>query len=291
MRLTAILAVAAGLFGTSNAHMAMDSPAPINHKANQFSNNIDYSYTTPQNASPFPCKGQLSNLAGKAGTPVATWATGSSQTIRISGGAPHNGGSCQFSLSYDQGKTFRVIKSIIGKCPLSPSYSVTIPRDAPSGQSVLFAWTWFNRTGNREMYMNCAVVTISGGAGRASLKQQGGSCGKRYTVVSGDFCWKIATDNGLTLDGLLAANPGLNCNNLSVGSSVCLAGGSAPANNPPANNPPANNPPPVSGGGGGASWNSRPLIFVANIAAAGGVTTPEGTDFNFPQPGPDVERN
>ncbi|KAJ3495381.1 hypothetical protein NLG97_g3435 [Lecanicillium saksenae] len=29
--------------------------------------------------------------------------------------------------------------------------------------NVLFAWSWFNKIGNREMYMNCAHVTIAGG--------------------------------------------------------------------------------------------------------------------------------
>lgn len=29
--------------------------------------------------------------------------------------------------------------------------SFTLPAEAPSGQA-LFAWNWFNRVGNREMY-------------------------------------------------------------------------------------------------------------------------------------------
>lgn len=34
--------------------------------------------------------------------------------MSLQGTAIHNGGSCQISLSYDNGKTFRVIKSFIG---------------------------------------------------------------------------------------------------------------------------------------------------------------------------------
>lgn len=44
----------------------------------------------------------------------------------------------------------------------SLSIDVPIPSSAPSGEA-LFGWTWFNTAGNREMYMNCAVVTVTGG--------------------------------------------------------------------------------------------------------------------------------
>jgi len=67
-------------------------------------------------------------------------------------GAPHGGGSCQFSLSYDNGVTFKVIHSIEGGCPLDAvmnKYSVKIPESAPAAERALFAWTWFNRIGNR----------------------------------------------------------------------------------------------------------------------------------------------
>jgi hypothetical protein len=40
---------------------------------------------------------------------------------------------------------------------------VTMPEDVPSGEYT-FAWTWFNKVGNREMYMNCAPLTVGGGA-------------------------------------------------------------------------------------------------------------------------------
>ena len=67
-------------------------------------------------------------------------------------GAPHGGGSCQFSLSYDNGATFNVIHSIEGGCPLDAvmnKYTVPIPDNAPAADRALFAWTWFNRIGNR----------------------------------------------------------------------------------------------------------------------------------------------
>lgn len=38
----------------------------------------------------------------------------------------------------------------------------SIPSEAPNGDAI-FAWSWFNKLGNREMYQNCAVVTITNG--------------------------------------------------------------------------------------------------------------------------------
>jgi hypothetical protein len=51
-----------------------------------------------------------------------------------------------------------------GGCPLESTYDFDIPNDVANGDA-LFAWTWFNYEGNREMYMNCADVTVTGGQG------------------------------------------------------------------------------------------------------------------------------
>jgi len=152
------------------AHMEMSFPAPFRSKFNPNSDpgSIDYSMTAPLEASGanYPCKGYLSDLGTPAGKPTASFAPGGTYNFTITGGANHRGGSCQASLSYDGGKTFRVIKSIVGGCPLQPNYDFTIPNDAQAGEAV-FAWTWHNEVGNREMYMNCAAVTIGGSAGAA----------------------------------------------------------------------------------------------------------------------------
>ena len=145
------------------------SAAPFRSK---FNNNtdpskIDYDMSSPLKAdgSDFPCKNYLVDFGTPAGNPTATWAAGSPQKVSLDDKAPHDGGSCQLSLSYDGGKTFRVIKSIEGGC-VNPAggpetFDFTVPADAKSGNAI-FAWTWFNHTGNREMYMNCAAVTITG---------------------------------------------------------------------------------------------------------------------------------
>ena len=74
----------------------------------------------------------------------------------LEGSAIHEGGSCQLSISEDEGETFKVIKSFIGNCPSSTgpvTLDVDIPKDVKDGD-VVFAWTWNNRVGNREFYMN-----------------------------------------------------------------------------------------------------------------------------------------
>ena len=56
---------------------------------------------------------------------------------------------------------------------MTQQYDFTIPSFAPSGNA-LFAWTWFNEIGNREMYMSCAQVQIVGSSAtrRSRAKRQ-----------------------------------------------------------------------------------------------------------------------
>lgn len=178
MHFTTASFVFATLISTAYAHMEMSEPAPFRGKTNQFAKDaglIDFSNTNPLNPSgaDFPCKGYHEDLNGPAGGATATYAAGSQQTLKIVGGAAHNGGSCQVSLSFDNGASFKVIKSIIGNCPNpngDSSFPFTIPQDAASGKAIL-AWTWNNNTGNRELYMNCAAVEITG-SGTSKLENK-----------------------------------------------------------------------------------------------------------------------
>ncbi|KAJ2809369.1 hypothetical protein H4R20_000179 [Coemansia guatemalensis] len=43
-----------------------------------------------------------------------------------------------------------------------------------------------------------------------------------YEVRPGDYCYKIASDNGISYEQFLKQNPGIDCTNLRVGQSVCL---------------------------------------------------------------------
>lgn len=108
----------------------------------------------------FPCKG-YQNDPWRA---TAEYTAGGHYNMTIAGSTTHGGGSCQLSLSYDNGATFKVIKSMEGGCPLTQEYDFDIPANAPNGHA-LFAWTWYNLVGNRELYMNCAQVQITGGSG------------------------------------------------------------------------------------------------------------------------------
>lgn len=155
------------LLGTTSAHMEVQFPPPFKSKynTNTPSADVDYNMVAPLSAdgSDFPCKGYQSVLGTAAGASTATFAAGAKGNLTVTGGANHGGGSCQISLSTDGAKTFTVIQSIVGNCPTSGTSNLdfTIPADMPSGEAVM-AWTWHNQIGNREMYMNCAAVTITG---------------------------------------------------------------------------------------------------------------------------------
>lgn len=134
---------------------------------------VDYNLKSPLNSdgSNFPCHGYQNDRPIRTS---ATYTAGQMYTMSVTDTATHGGGSCQLSLSYDNGATFKVIKSIIGGCPLIMSYNFTIPPYAPSG-TALFAWTWFNEIGNREMYMNCAQAQIQGSStARRAAQKRGG---------------------------------------------------------------------------------------------------------------------
>ncbi|TRM65078.1 hypothetical protein BD626DRAFT_490835 [Schizophyllum amplum] len=149
------------------AHMMMTDPPPLRSQYNEYSTNADYDMTSPlaSDGSNYPCKGYLDDTDGKEA--VATWKAGSSQSVTLEGSATHGGGSCQLSISEDDGASFKVIKSFEGGCPTEgpDTLNVDVPSDVSSGTRVL-AWTWNNQIGNREYYMNCAMITIEdGGSG------------------------------------------------------------------------------------------------------------------------------
>ncbi|KAJ2522759.1 hypothetical protein H4217_000546 [Coemansia sp. RSA 1939] len=107
--------------------------------------------------------------------PVATWTAGQPVTVEFAkGGTAHNGGHAQFSVSYDNGKTFAVVykvlehaffnKNAYSDTPKILKYTFPLPTDLPSSDKVVFAWSWVSRKpdGNTSSYMNCADVEIKG---------------------------------------------------------------------------------------------------------------------------------
>ncbi|CAG8879445.1 unnamed protein product [Penicillium salamii] len=151
------------------AHLKMTSPEPYSRDA---INNSPLA----ADGSDFPCKLQSGSF--QAPTEESTYLTGHNNTIKLLGSATHGGGSCQVSLTTDREPTkrseWKVIKSYEGGCPAR--VPGILPGDATSNHSLqlhfaipegiepgkyTLAWTWFNRIGNREMYMNCAPITVA----------------------------------------------------------------------------------------------------------------------------------
>ncbi|KAI9151322.1 Chitin binding domain [Paramyrothecium foliicola] len=162
----------AGFASVASAHILMTSPAPYPLIGGVMNAPLEAT------GAPFPC-----GTNSFTGVESTVWEAGSTQNIQLKGTAVHGGGSCQVSVTTDlqpsAGSVWKVIKSIEGGCParnqagniepgsaelpLPEGYDVEIP-DLPSG-SYTMAWTWFNKIGNREMYMNCAPIEITGGSG------------------------------------------------------------------------------------------------------------------------------
>ncbi|CAD6594272.1 MAG: hypothetical protein ASARMPRED_009004 [Alectoria sarmentosa] len=134
---------------------------------------------SPLNAdgSNFPCK-----ATSDSGGTVTNMAVGASQKLSFLGESVHGGGSCQVSLTTDtpatKSSTWMVIHSIEGGCPVRnqagnigaddsasapdpDTYNFSISPGITPGAYTL-AWTWFNKVGNREMYMNCASIKVAG---------------------------------------------------------------------------------------------------------------------------------
>ncbi|GAA5878601.1 hypothetical protein JCM3774_004078 [Rhodotorula dairenensis] len=147
--------------------MQLVLPPAINSKSDPQTAeaDIDYSMTAPLNkdGSNFPAKKYATKAKLDSIKPVATLVAGQEFSWNLGGTAVHNGGSCQVAISYDLMETMVVIASWIGGCPLSLPYKFKVP-DIPGCDKCFFIWDWFNKAGNREMYQNAAVVSISGTA-------------------------------------------------------------------------------------------------------------------------------
>ncbi|KAK0937218.1 hypothetical protein LTR48_000766 [Friedmanniomyces endolithicus] len=161
-----------GMLASSvSAHMVITSPVPFGQSSLTNSPLIN-------DGSDFPCK-QRSGVYDI--TKMNQMPVGVPQSLAFKGGATHGGGSCQVSVTLDkeptQNSQWKVVHSIVGGCPSNTTgnlsedadgtgasvFEFSIPKGMPNGQYSL-AWTWFNKIGNREMYMNCAPITVSGGA-------------------------------------------------------------------------------------------------------------------------------
>ncbi|KAI9163660.1 spore coat SP96 precursor [Paramyrothecium foliicola] len=187
-----ILALAAGI---GSAHVIMIEPHPYNLDT------APLLQTWPLSADlPFPCQGRFQHAEE-----VTTVTAGTTQTVKFWGSAVHGGGSCQFSVAYGteppvDPAAWHTIYSLIGGCPAEAEgniptdskdphgrehgpqcgndsgkectrqFNIPIPKNMKNGPAI-FAWTWFNKIGNREMYMNCAPIEVVGGVEDSSFVQ------------------------------------------------------------------------------------------------------------------------
>lgn len=161
-----------------SGHLIMISPEPY---SNQTLNNSPLAV----DGSDFPCK--LRADAFSAPSTETIYQIGGVNTMKFEGSATHGGGSCQLSLTEDlmpsKESKWKVIKSYEGGCPANVGKNLAGDASADNGLQLEFAipesihlgkytlaWTWFNRIGNREMYMNCAPITVTSGSSPQSCK-------------------------------------------------------------------------------------------------------------------------
>jgi hypothetical protein len=168
-----------------SAHSSMLYPAPRGHPQNPNAAVKDYDcITAPLNqgptckAKPFPCGGyamdtQITQVF-RAGDIInvkfwnSAFPNGPQTGSESNNQARHNGGLCEFALSYDGGQTYTVIATYHKTCPdIYFDWKVKIPDAAPSCDNpgkCIFSWTWINALGNREFYQNCADIKLIGTA-------------------------------------------------------------------------------------------------------------------------------
>ncbi|KAG6004172.1 hypothetical protein E4U21_001352 [Claviceps maximensis] len=280
----------ASLANLAGAHMLLSNPVPFN-KASLTSAPLD-----GKSGSDFPCK--FNGAYGPSpGDTSNVYAQGSTQKLEFIGQATHGGGSCQVSVTTDvkptKNSVWKVIKSIQGGCVAKNTpgnmgndpkakdpftYDFTIPKDLASGNYTL-AWTWFNRIGNREMYMNCAPVSITGSGGSQSFLN---SLPDMFVANVGNGCETVENFD------VVFPDPGKDVDNFG-GPNMSLKPGDAIKGNCKVGAPPSAA---AAGGNGGTSQSaatpaSQPMSgqSLQPIASADDVVKPGGAFIQNPPAG------
>ena len=211
------LVFALPLTQVAHAHVKIVQPVPYG-AATLNTNPLE------QSGSDWPCK-QRPGVYD-----VTQWNTmpiNSPQVLKFQGQATHGGGACQISLTRDTPPTkdsvFKVIKSIEGGCPSTnpgnvgtdpfgygaDTFNSTIP-DAITPANYTLVWIWFNKIGDREMYMNCAPVTVT-----SSSKKRDMSHPHRNTLQE-------RNDGMDTLPNMFRANSGNGCSTAQSGTVLAI---------------------------------------------------------------------
>ena len=146
----------------AQSHILMRDPPSRHSKYSEYyraNNMVNYNLNSPLYVQPdffsFPCKGFSKG-------PATQTITGNKVRVTLEGTATHGGGHCQFGISYND-QDFLVLRTVFSSCMLDGmSYEFDLPPNTPSGDTTVF-WTWINRIGNREYYMECADVRVENG--------------------------------------------------------------------------------------------------------------------------------
>ncbi len=276
------MATASVLFlaASTNAHMIMKSPVPYG-KSTLNNSPLDGS------GSDFPCKQRSGVYDAEGAQNVA--AIGEPQTLSFIGQATHGGGSCQVSLTTDLEPTkdskWSVILSIEGGCPSSSAgniggdpngsgsstFQYTVPEGIAPGEYTL-AWTWINKVGNREFYMNCAPLTVT--AAKKKRYAPTPKMSKRQTSFPDMFVANLASINDCTTPesfDYVYPNPGSVVQSAGNGPYTTLSCGAAAGNNA------AQTPTATGAASVAATGSATESSSAGATSAAGGYGSPAGS--------------
>ncbi|KAF8926170.1 hypothetical protein EDD21DRAFT_327920 [Dissophora ornata] len=164
----------------TSAHMAMSNPPGQAGPWSKNPVNTVHAWIGYE-GKPFPCggykKGPVTTLTPGQIVPVRFWTFEIKNYTKFpppSGltTARHGGGACEFSLSNDGGKTWKVIGQYTKTCPdIYYEWPVLIPTNVPSctdSTKCLFSMSWTAYTTN-QFYHHCANIIIPKGATNGKL--------------------------------------------------------------------------------------------------------------------------
>ncbi|KIW21148.1 hypothetical protein PV08_01728 [Exophiala spinifera] len=245
------------LASATNAHMIMKSPVPYGKSSLNNSPLL-------ADGSDFPCKQRAGVYDAEGAQNIA--AIGEPQTLSFTGSAVHGGGSCQVSLTTDLQPTkdskWMVIKSIEGGCPANvpgnlpadpngdgaSTFQFTVPDGIAPGDYTL-AWSWLNKVGNREYYMNCAPFTVT--ASKKAKREEAAEpaktpqMSKRQNSFPDLYICNLASINDcVTPEGFdyEYPNPGAYVQKAGAGPYTLLPGSGGSGNNPAPSQVPSSSP-------------------------------------------------
>ncbi|KAF9097148.1 hypothetical protein BGX29_008201 [Mortierella sp. GBA35] len=170
---SAVLASALSLLSSTSAHIAISNPPGQAGPWTENPSNTVHAWIGYE-GKPFPCggykEGPATTYSAGEVIPVRFWNFGIKDYKKFPPPkgltqSRHGGGACEFSLSYDAGKTWKVIGQYTRTCPdINYEWPVQIPKNVPSctdSKKCLFSMSWIAYTTD-QYYHHCANILIKG---------------------------------------------------------------------------------------------------------------------------------